>query len=122
MLGSTSRYLDTRLWEGLLHKYFPIAVVVLAACGKCRRGTLRARSHIRGKARMQPTKLTVFNLFERPRRYVVPLYQRQYVWDEEEQWEPLWNDIKVKADGLNESAPSDGLAKPPTNHFLGAVV
>src|SRR5438105_3072388 len=33
MLGSTSRYLDTRLSEGFLHKYFPIAVVVLPAGG-----------------------------------------------------------------------------------------
>ena len=71
---------------------------------------------------MHPTKLTVFNLFERPRRYVVPLYQRQYVWDAEEQWEPLWTDIKLKADGWLETATGESLAKQPTNHFLGAVV
>ncbi len=44
-----------------------------------------------------------------------PLFQRPYVWQQEEQWEPLWNDIRRIAEALvaGESA------KP---HFLGAVV
>ncbi len=28
-----------------------------------------------------------------PERLVVPLFQRPYVWNEENQWEPLWNDV-----------------------------
>jgi uncharacterized protein with ParB-like and HNH nuclease domain len=32
---------------------------------------------------------TVQQLFERDGRYIVPLYQRPYVWDQENQWEPL---------------------------------
>jgi hypothetical protein len=68
---------------------------------------------------MKPAKFTVFELFERERRYLVPLYQRPYVWNEADQWEPLWLDIAEKADTLlDPSGSHDG----PRNHFLGAVV
>lgn len=30
---------------------------------------------------MKPEKLAVHDLFQRERRYVVPLYQRAYVWN-----------------------------------------
>jgi len=39
---------------------------------------------------MKPDKLTIHDLFQRERRYVVPLYQRAYVWTRQLQWEPLW--------------------------------
>lgn len=32
-------------------------------------------------------------LFEKKARLEVPLFQRQYVWSGEHQWEPLWEDI-----------------------------
>jgi uncharacterized protein with ParB-like and HNH nuclease domain len=52
-----------------------------------------------------------------PQRLVVPLFQRPYVWNEEDQWEPLWVDvIRVATRQLN--APME-LHYP---HFLGAVV
>jgi hypothetical protein len=54
-------------------------------------------------------------LFGTPSRLVVPLYQRPYVWTKEQQWEPLWTDIRRLAEQLlNKTTP-----KP---HFLGAVV
>src|SRR5262245_22335392 len=52
-----------------------------------------------------------------PQRLVVPLFQRPYVWKEESQWEPLWNDVVRVADRL--------LKQPQERqrpHFLGAVV
>lgn len=67
---------------------------------------------------MKPTKMSVFELFEKTRRYVVPLYQRQYVWTREGQWEPLWEDIREKAAALLDP----GQKKTPPNHFLGAIV
>ena len=68
---------------------------------------------------MKPDKFTVFELFERERRYLVPLYQRPYVWTQDEQWNPLWLDIAEKADTLfDPDADRDSLR----NHFLGAVV
>ena len=67
---------------------------------------------------MKPETRTVNELFERDVRYVVPLYQRPYVWDEEDQWEPLWGDIVV----LLDHQLSNG-GKPSTyTHFLGAIV
>jgi hypothetical protein len=56
-------------------------------------------------------------VFMQPQRLVVPLFQRPYVWNQEEQWEPLWNDL-VR---LAEVAAERPAVHPPT-HFLGAVV
>jgi len=56
-------------------------------------------------------------VFMQPQRLVVPLFQRPYVWNEESQWEPLWNDVVRVADRV--------LAQPSEKHhphFLGAVV
>ncbi|WP_315755713.1 DUF262 domain-containing protein [Bradyrhizobium sp. SZCCHNRI2007] len=56
-------------------------------------------------------------IFMQPQRLVVPLFQRPYVWNEENQWEPLWEDLTRVANRL---------MKNPTEkhqpHFLGAVV
>ncbi|MGH6985033.1 MAG: DUF262 domain-containing protein [Stellaceae bacterium] len=54
-------------------------------------------------------------LFPDRRQYLVPFYQRAYVWNQDDQWEPLWNDIADKAE-----ARANGEA--PTPHFLGAIV
>jgi Protein of unknown function DUF262 len=56
-------------------------------------------------------------VFMQPQRLVVPLFQRPYVWNEENQWEPLWEDVVRIADRL--------LNRPLDKHhphFLGAVV
>jgi Protein of unknown function DUF262/Protein of unknown function (DUF1524)/Restriction Enzyme Adenine Methylase Associated len=56
-------------------------------------------------------------VFMQPQRLVVPLFQRPYVWNEENQWEPLWNDVVRVADRV--------LNRPLDKHhphFLGAVV
>jgi len=56
-------------------------------------------------------------VFMQPQRLVVPLFQRPYVWNEENQWEPLWNDVVRVAERV--------LTKPHERHyphFLGAVV
>lgn len=57
----------------------------------------------------------VEKLFKDRRQYCVPFYQRAYVWGKEEQWEPLWSDIRDKAD-----ARANG--ESPAPHFLGAIV
>lgn len=38
----------------------------------------------------------ILDIFERKMRLEVPLFQRQYVWSREHQWEPLWEDIARK--------------------------
>jgi uncharacterized protein with ParB-like and HNH nuclease domain len=58
---------------------------------------------------------SIFHLFDGKRRYIVPLFQRQYVWNREKQWEPLWEDISRVAERRWENQTG-----PP--HFLGAMV
>lgn len=53
-------------------------------------------------------------VFSQPQHLEVPVFQRRYVWEEETQWGPLWDDIQHVA-----QARLDGRAEP---HFLGAVV
>lgn len=64
---------------------------------------------------MRPSKQFVYELFDRQRRYVVPLFQRPYVWNRDEQWQPLWDDIEEKTVSILEQ-------RSPYPHFLGAVV
>lgn len=56
-------------------------------------------------------------VFMQPQRLIVPLFQRPYVWNQDNQWEPLWGDVTRVALRL--------LAQPGDRHqphFLGAVV
>lgn len=55
------------------------------------------------------------DIFDAQCRYMVPLFQRSYVWTEEDQWEPLWEDISALADRYFR-------ADPFRPHFMGAVV
>jgi hypothetical protein len=52
-----------------------------------------------------------------PQRLSVPLFQRPYVWNKIEQWEPLWRDVTRVTDRLLDNPT--GTHQP---HFLGAVV
>lgn len=65
---------------------------------------------------METFKRTPLQLFNLPQHFVIPLFQRPYVWKEDEQWEPLWKDIRRIAELR--------IAEPHLNatHFLGAVV
>lgn len=60
------------------------------------------------------TPQQVFNM---PQRLLVPLFQRPYVWNEENQWAPLWADVTRVAD-RRFARPND----KQFPHFLGAVV
>ena len=58
------------------------------------------------------TPQAIFNL---PQRLLVPLFQRPYVWDEDRQWRPLWQDVERVAEKVLAQDQS-------ARHFLGAVV
>jgi len=62
--------------------------------------------------------MSVSDLLQKQRRYVVPLYQRAYVWSEQNQWEPLWEDIERQA----EACLANENFMPTRSHFLGAIV
>ena len=57
-------------------------------------------------------------IFGRPVNYLVPLFQRPYVWTREKQWEALWEDIREVADRqIDDSSENDTIP-----HFMGAIV
>ena len=67
-------------------------------------------------------------IFGKDVRYVVPLYQRPYVWEEESHWAPLWEDVQTVVDSVTYSdriaatAPAGTPPIIPPPHFLGAIV
>src|SRR3954451_25225177 len=67
---------------------------------------------------MQAETRTMTQLFQLDVRYLIPLYQRPYVWTEEQQWAPLWEDIVTVA----EHFLAEGASGKPPSHFLGAIV
>uniref|UniRef100_UPI0018EC4F15 DUF262 domain-containing protein n=1 Tax=Ralstonia sp. ASV6 TaxID=2795124 RepID=UPI0018EC4F15 len=64
---------------------------------------------------MESRTFSVQQVFQDRRRYVVPFFQRPYVWSRDEQWLPLWDDIRDKAQ-------SRLIGAKPVPHFMGAVV
>jgi hypothetical protein len=69
------------------------------------------------KAKMETLVRTPQAVFMQPQRLVVPLFQRPSVWNEENQWAPLWKDMARMAEKL---VAKPGMKHHP--HFLGAVV
>jgi hypothetical protein len=66
--------------------------------------------------------LTPRDLFDGKVCYEIPPFQRPYVWTEEDQWQPLWDDIARVTDGLIEAADDQKMLALTPGHFLGAVV
>jgi hypothetical protein len=58
---------------------------------------------------------TPHDIFFMPQRLLVPLFQRPYVWSEEAQWQPLWEDIRRLVERRMQGDQN-------ATHFLGAVV
>lgn len=64
---------------------------------------------------MQANPRKLLDLFGNTLRYVVPIFQRHYVWNKERQWDSLWEDIFEKL--------TLRLKKEKTTpHFLGALI
>ena len=63
---------------------------------------------------MEPRKQDPRGLFAQPIRYEIPAFQRRYVWKQDEQWEPLWDDVEKLAQAI-----VDGDREV---HFMGAIV
>jgi len=69
---------------------------------------------------MQPHKCTPQDLFSKPARYMVPIFQRGYVWTLQDQIKPLWRDILYQAQRAQQAiAVGDDSER---KHFLGAIV
>lgn len=66
-------------------------------------------------------------LFQKDIRYTIPAFQRRYVWTLEDQWEPLWEDVRNTAEDYLEKLEAHGgefveAERNTKKHFLGAVV
>jgi uncharacterized protein with ParB-like and HNH nuclease domain len=64
---------------------------------------------------MEANPRTLDALFNSQLRYVVPMFQRLYVWQQDPQWSNLWEDIAEKAD-------MQVAGKSGTAHYLGALI
>lgn len=76
---------------------------------------------------MRPDKKAVTDLFTERAQYLIPLFQRGYVWTLNEQVQPLWEDLVDRLEAIlthQEAAEKVGAAKlrPLRRHFLGTVV
>lgn len=65
---------------------------------------------------MKPSTQSIIDLFDGKKRYLIPLYQRQYSWREEPQISLLWEDIMRAVSVID--ADRSKLAP----HFMGAIV
>jgi uncharacterized protein with ParB-like and HNH nuclease domain len=65
---------------------------------------------------MNANAVPLIGIFEKKMQLEVPLFQRQYVWESEKHWVPLWEDISRKFVDYIE-----GRRDTPV-HFLGAMV
>ncbi len=71
---------------------------------------------------MEAKALTPRDLFDGKVCYEVPPFQRPYVWTEEDQWQPLWDDIARVTTCLIDIGDGPKAASSLPGHFLGAVV
>lgn len=77
---------------------------------------------------MKPYKKVITELFNDRGQYLIPLFQRGYVWTLTRHVAPLWQDLIERVDALEEyrkNAQAVGNAnklKPLRKHFLGTLV
>lgn len=76
---------------------------------------------------MIPDKKSIPELFEKREQYLIPLFQRGYVWTLEQQIQLLWEDVIDRVDALalhRDHAKQVGAdkLKKLRKHFLGAIV
>ena len=64
---------------------------------------------------MQTSILTPQEIFFKIVRYEVPVFQRPYIWTQDDQWEPLWEDVSDMAEAVIETGETG-------RHFMGAIV
>jgi uncharacterized protein with ParB-like and HNH nuclease domain len=65
---------------------------------------------------VKPYTRSIIEIFDGKKRYLIPLYQRQYAWRISPQRELLWEDIERAVERIN----IDRSALSP--HFMGAIV
>lgn len=65
---------------------------------------------------MRPPQITEgHQAFPPSKQYLIPSYQRNYVWTKRDHWEPLWEDVK-------ELSRQEVAAEETEPHFLGTII
>ena len=70
---------------------------------------------------MQANPRNLQAIFATAVHHLIPAFQRQYVWTEKKQWEPLWEDVRSVAERYlqeKETIPVEHMRA----HFIGAIV
>ena len=67
---------------------------------------------------MQSHVTTIAEMLKPTVQYVIPQFQRDYAWQREDHWVPLWDDIESVAQNI-ASAPDRDFVPP---HFMGPIV
>lgn len=98
-----------------------------AASGVAYLGTSITETDVR---QMQADTLTLKDILVGEKRFIIPPYQRPYVWERAERWLPLWSDIEDtlarlaerRSDAFAKGAPAAPSDEHTAPHFLGAIV
>lgn len=61
-------------------------------------------------------------VFANDQQNIIPLFQRPYVWSEEDNWMPLWQDIRQAAEEVEAESQFQLPSQNQRTYFLGAVV
>lgn len=73
---------------------------------------------------MKADTVQLVHIFGTDRRHVVPIFQRPYVWGPEDNWAPLWDDVKAAAEEVEaeQAGGTTDVDRVARTHFLGAIV
>ncbi|MBB5750105.1 DUF262 domain-containing protein [Micrococcus sp. TA1] len=71
---------------------------------------------------MKADALNPRELFGTTVHYEIPAFQRPYVWTRDEQWQPLWQDVRRVAEKVVHAGGDETALEELGGHFLGAVV
>ncbi len=71
---------------------------------------------------MKADALNPRELFGTTVHYEIPAFQRPYVWTLDDQWQPLWQDVRRVAEKVIAADGDEAALEGVGGHFLGAVV
>lgn len=71
---------------------------------------------------MQAGDVSLGKIFANDHQNFIPLFQRPYVWDEDDNWQPLWDDIKTAVEEFEREQGTETDGRPSRTYFLGAIV
>lgn len=71
---------------------------------------------------MQAGDVSLGKIFANDHQNFIPLFQRPYVWDKDDNWQPLWDDVKTAVEELEREQATEADGRPSRTYFLGAIV